>query len=260
MLIFVIKSKGELVLKKVLILEDNASILMYLEKLVKEVECNLSTFTLSNIKDAYQCALENQIDLFIIDIILEPNKPGDTSGFKFAEAIRRIKGYAFVPLIFVTSLEDMQNISYEVTHCYSFVEKPFDPVQVKNVVQQCLKFPDIENRNKKLVYRVDGVLLSVNQNDIIYVQCQNHDLYIYTDRNGVIKVPYLTLKKFMHEISSTEFLQCSRDTVCNMEYFENCDPVNGIIQVKNGDRLNVGPRFKRKVREVIYGKSNNLHP
>lgn len=247
-------------MKKVLILEDNVSILAYLDKLIKEVDSNLTTFALSNAKDAYQCVLENQIDLFIIDIILEPNHPGDTSGLKFAEAVRNIKGYSFIPLIFITSLEDSKYTSYELTHCYSFIEKPFDPEQVKNVVQQCLKFPDLDNGNKKLTFRADGAILSVDQKDIIYVQCQNHDLHVITDKNGIIEVPYITLKKFLKEVGSPDFVQCSRNTVYSMTYFEYLDPVNGIIRVKNGDRLNVGPRFKRKVKEVIYGKSNNLHP
>ena len=99
----IIWNKGELILKKVLILEDNPVTLEYVSKLVKEVDCNLAVYKYKNTKDAYQCILENRIDLFIIDIILEPNCPGDISGFKFAEKMRKIEGYSFIPLIFIAT-------------------------------------------------------------------------------------------------------------------------------------------------------------
>ena len=60
-------------MKKVLILEDNAPMLEHLSGIVQGVGMRVETFPFDNAKDASYCALKNTIDLFIIDIILEPH-------------------------------------------------------------------------------------------------------------------------------------------------------------------------------------------
>ena len=56
-------------MKKVLILEDNFSVAKQIESLTNEVDLGVMTFVYGQVADGYQCALENTIDLFIIDII-----------------------------------------------------------------------------------------------------------------------------------------------------------------------------------------------
>ena len=69
--------------------------------------------------------------------------------------------YLFTPLVFVTSLEDSKFISYEKLHCYSFIEKPFDPRRVKEIIQQCMRFPKRISDNRTLYFKRDGIILSV---------------------------------------------------------------------------------------------------
>lgn len=157
-------------MKKVLILEDNDNTLDCLEKIVKQISSNAIVFGVKEIKEAYQYMLEHTIDLFIIDIILNPKQAGDTSGLYFAEKVRMIEKYLFTPMIFITSLEDSKCITYEKLHCYSFIEKPFDPERVKNIISQCLKYSDDASANNSVYFRIDGVIFAVNSADVIYVE------------------------------------------------------------------------------------------
>lgn len=93
-------------MKKILILEDNPATLMNLTKIVQDVDVKNTVYPFQELKGAYQCAMDKVIDLFIVDIILDRNKPGDSSGLKFVDNIRKISHYVFVPIIFITSLED----------------------------------------------------------------------------------------------------------------------------------------------------------
>ena len=77
------------------------------------------------VKDAYECLMEKEIDLFVVDIILDKSVQGDSSGLRFVDNVRRVTRYAFTPVIFVTSLEDSRLYTYEKLHCYSFVENPY---------------------------------------------------------------------------------------------------------------------------------------
>ena len=74
--------------KTVLIVEDCRPQLAMLEKLVLEVNPEAKVFPVDNIDAAYAVMLKRTIDVFIIDIILDTTKPGDTSGIELAKRIR----------------------------------------------------------------------------------------------------------------------------------------------------------------------------
>lgn len=239
-------------MKKVLILEDNLVTLEYIASLIKEIDENNSIYACHEVKDACQCALEKKIDLFIIDIILDTSRPGDSSGLKFVDDIRKFEKYAFTPVIFVTSLADERMYTYEKLHCYSFVEKPFDPTRLKALIMQCLKFPSVEKKYKTMYFRKDGIILAADREDIVYVECINHILNIHTIQGDLLSIPYVTLKKFLSDVDSDDFIQCSRSAVINRDYILNIDITNRVIQLKNEmGTVEIGIMYKKGLREIF---------
>lgn len=239
-------------MKKILILEDNPVMLKHLQNIVEEVDPGNTVYALTNTKDAYQCAMERTIDLFIIDIILDTSHPGDASGLKFAESIRRLEHYGFTPVIFVTSLEDAKAYTYENIHCYSFIEKPFDPDRMRQMVQQCLRFPGKCDNNKTLYFRKDGIILAVEREEIVYAESIEHIMNIHTKQGDILKIPYITIKKLMDELDSTTFIQCSRNTVVNEKFVHNVDIPNRVIQLKGGlGNVEIGVMFKKSMKECF---------
>lgn len=238
--------------KKILILEDNPATLEHLTNIVREVDNHNAVYFFDNIKDAYQCAMEKTIDLFMIDIILDTSNPGDASGLKFVENIRRVEHYSFTPIIFVTSLEDARSYTYENLHCYSFIEKPFDVDRVKQMVEQCLRFPGKGNSSKTLYFRKDGIILAVEREDIVFAESIEHIMHIHTKQGDVLKIPYITIKKLLEEIDSLDIIQCSRNTVVNKNYILNVDIPNRMIKLKgNLGRVEIGVMFKKHVKECF---------
>lgn len=237
-------------MKKILILEDNLAALEHLAGIVRELDTRNALYTFTNIKDAYQCAMERTIDLFLVDIILDTSHPGDASGLKFVENIRRIEHYSFTPIIFITSLEDARSYTYENLHCYSFIEKPFDVNRVKLSVEQCLRFPGNAPNTKTLYFRRDGIILAVERDEIVYAESIDHIMHIHTKQGDVLKIPYITIKKLLEETDSLDMIQCSRNTIINKNFVQNVDIPNRIIQLK-GDfgRVEIGIMFKKSVKE-----------
>ncbi|MGN0308363.1 MAG: PleD family two-component system response regulator, partial [Lachnospiraceae bacterium] len=125
-------------MKKVLILEDNFATAEYLKALVNEIDIKTFIFAFPHPAEGCRCALENDIDLFIVDIILDTGKPADSSGLKFVSQIRKMEKYSFTPVIFVTALEDSRLYTYEELHCYRFFEKPFDARELQEEIRYCL--------------------------------------------------------------------------------------------------------------------------
>lgn len=238
-------------MKKILLLEDNLTTLKNLAQLVQNIDTKNIIYPFHDLKDAYQCAVDREIDLFIVDIILDKNRPGDSSGLKFVENIRKINHYAFVPIIFVTSLEDAKLYTYENLHCYSFIEKPFDVERLKNLIEQCLRFEESRNTTKTLYFRKDGIILAVEREDIVYAESIHHIMYIHTRQGDVLEIPYITLKKLLDDIDCADFIQCSRNTVINRRFIENMDIPNQVVQLKNGyGRVEIGIRFKRQLKDL----------
>lgn len=239
-------------MKKILIIEDNPAALEHLTNIARDVDNKNIIYAFNNIKDAYQCAMERTIDLFLVDIILDTSHPGDASGLKFVENIRRVEHYSFTPIIFVTSLEDARSYTYENLHCYSFVEKPFDVERVRRIIGQCLKFPGSDKSTKTLYFRKDGIIFAVEREDIVYAESIDHIMHIHTSQGDVLKIPYVTLKKLLEDIDSLEMIQCSRNTIINKRYVENVDISNRMLQLKGSfGRVEIGIMFKKYVKECF---------
>lgn len=236
-------------MRKILVLEDNIAAQEHLTGIIREVDVKNEVYSFADIKDAYQCAMERTIDLFLIDIILDTSHPGDVSGLKFAENIREVEAYRFVPIIFITSLEDSKLYTYEKLHCYRFIEKPFDEEKVKQVVEQCLKFPESRKESKTLFFRKDGIILAVEREDITYAESCGHIMRIHTRQGDVLKIPYITLKKLLEEVDSPDFIQCSRNTIINKKYIQNVDIPNRMIHLKDKCGIvEIGVMFKKHMR------------
>lgn len=235
-----------------MVLEDNHTTTDQIMLLIREIETKCDAYACFDIKEAYQCALEKDINLFIIDIILNPGKPGDASGLRFADNIRKMEKYAFTPIIFVTSLEDEKLYTYEKLHCFYFLEKPYNPEELKRLVKECLRFPLSGQERKTLYFRKDGIILAVDREDIVYVECYNHTLNIHTNQGDLLCIPYITLKDFLIDVGSADFLQCSRSVVVNKRYIHNVDMVNRVLQLKGRmGSIIIGITYKKKLKEVF---------
>lgn len=239
-------------MKKVLVLDDNPAMLEHISNIIYETDIKSEIYSFNNVKDAYKCALEKVIDLFIIDIILDISRPGDSSGLNFAENIRKVSHYGLAPIIFVTSLEDAKLYTYEKLHCYSFIEKPFDVTRLKALVEQCLRCPGYNNHAKTLYFRKDGIILAIECDDIVYAESTHHILVIHTKNNDMLSIPYITMKRFLSDVDSSYFIQCSRNTVINKDFVHNVDIPNRIIQMKdNLGRVEIGVMYKKQMKEIF---------
>lgn len=239
-------------MKKILILEDNLLMLMHLKNIVQEIDERNTIYAYDNVKDAYQCTLEKKIDLFLLDIILKSRQQGDVSGLVFADSIRKVEYYNFTPIIFVTSLEDAGAYTYKNLHCYSFIEKPFDVLRMKQVIEQALRFPGYQKPEKTLYFRKDGVILAVEQSDFVYAESIDRMMHIHTRHRDILTVPYITLKRLVEEADNPRILQCSRSAVVNQKYVQNIDIPNRMIQLRDGfGRVEIGIMFKKYMKECF---------
>lgn len=234
--------------KSVLIIEDNKNQMEMLKKLVLEVNPGVTVYTASDTRIAYQILIEKTIDVFLADIILDTTNPGDTSGVRLVERVRTIPKYMFTPVIFITSLEDTTNYAYTDLNCLGYVEKPFSPERVKQLVEKALNYSTTKNQDATFCFRKDGILYPVKVRDIIYIESLNHVVSVHTVKGGTLTIPYKPCKDLLAEVDTDCLIQCSRNAIVNKDYILNVDISNRYITLKEvNEQIEIGITFKKKI-------------
>lgn len=231
--------------KNILVIEDSEQ---YMDMICSKLS-NITDINVYKAKDsaqAYKYALEENISVFIVDIILDTNALGDVSGIKFVERIRTIPEYKFTPIIITSSLEDPKLHSYSYLHCYRYSEKSYDINELMDTVKEVLEFETPKEESKIIYYKRDGILFSLQTKDIVYVE--NRNRYIeYHCTDGVHKAPYASCKSIIQELGDNNFAQCNKHVVVNMNYILSIDSVNRYIKlINNYGELEIGPRLKKE--------------
>lgn len=219
-----------------------------LRELVLEVQPGTEVYTAENVETAYKILLEKTIDTFLVDIILDTTRPGDISGVWLVEKIRSISKYAFAPVLFITSLEDATSFAYKSLHCLGYVEKPFLPEDVKELLEEALHFSTARTKDVTYCFRKDGILYPVKVRNILYLESAGHAICIHTKKGGSLTVPYKSCKQVLEEVDTDCLVQCSRSTIINKDYVLNIDLPNKYITLEGvADKIAIGHTFKKKI-------------
>lgn len=245
-------------MRKVLILEDQEEIRKALAALVERVDKNALVFELDSVDQAYSIAMKQNIDLFILDIILKPgDKYRDSSGADFAQNIRTVMKYQFTPIIFLTSLYDEKLNMYSSVQCYHYFEKPCDYEQMEQVIRKAISFHTQNGMDRKYFYRNHGILEALSIKDIIYVTREGSDLHVATPQE-TRTIPYKSLKLVKSELDSEDFLQCNRSTIVNHWFIREVDPVNRFIYLNEcDDVLEIGVVLRKSFMKDLRMISKN---
>ena len=240
--------------RNILILEDKKSHREALCKILSNIGQDIEIHLAENVQTAYYIAMERHIHLFLVDIILSPNDPGNVNGMDFAQSIRGIIKYQFTPLIFITSLEDPTFCSYTQLHCFSYIEKPFDPKKVQKVISKALEFPVVDDVERFVYFRKDGIIYSKCIKDVIYVEIARRKIVIHC-KDDVLEIPYKTCEEIMRDLDSSAFIRCSRYGIINVNYIEEIDYTNRYIKMKHiKEPVEIGIIMKTKFREAVEEK------
>lgn len=124
--------------KRVLIVNEDCHFRDELAKMVHEVKPDSIVWEASDSADAYQCAMEHTIDVFIVDVVLDTGQRGDVSGLIFIKNIRNYNKYYFTPVIVITYAEDSTNYLYHEMHCFDYIERPYDSARVRSALKSAL--------------------------------------------------------------------------------------------------------------------------
>lgn len=238
-------------MKVVLIVEDNARSMEMLVQIVKNVDDNLLIKCAEDADSAYALAMEYDIDLFLVDIILKPKDSADVSGIRFADNIRLLKKYQHAPIVIITSLEDPKLYAYSDIHCFSYIEKPYDVEKVAQIIREALDVPKQKSDNSNIFFRNDGILYKKKLSEIVYIENYRDKRIVHSIKND-LELPYKPCKAILAELKSDKFIQCSRYAIVNKDYIESIDTVNRYIKLTGRkEHIEIGVILKKKFMEDL---------
>lgn len=234
-------------MKNILIVEDKKQATETLMAIIRKINPDIQVFWANTKEKAYTYAMETDMNLIIVDIVLKPEDSGDISGILFVQNIRNVEQYRFAPIIMITSVEDPKLYSYSELHCYSYIEKPYDIEKVEKIIRQALFYRREEKRDKKYVYKKDGVFYTINIEDIVYIENRNKKVKVYMT-DGQTDIPYTSIARILKNINSNEFIQCNRNCIINKKYLERYDNINRLIQLKGvSHQIDIGIVGRKKI-------------
>lgn len=241
-------------MKELLIVEDNEIERKILKKIVLDLDSHAKVYEAKNEEEAYAAAMRATIDVFLVDIILHPDYPGDQSGAVFAQNIRTVEKYRFTPIIIVTSLYDSRMSVFTAVRYYSFIEKPFELEKVRRTISTALWYQTENADDRKYIFHVDGLLQSVYIKDICYIESKNHRLQVVL-QDERFYIPYKSCKRIERELDSPDFVRCNRGTIVNVKHIYKVDFVNRYIYFdKIKDCLEIGPDIKKEFLQQFYAR------
>ena len=237
--------------KKILVLEDNNKSAAMIKQLIQECDRKAKVYIEKDLDRAYALVMQNTIQLFIIDVILDTARPGDASGIRFVKSVRDISRYKHTPVIFITAMQDPEIYAYRELHCYGYIEKPFAIDQVRKLLRDAMDYNETDQKEYVLHFRKDGVLYPISCSDIVYAQSTNHQICFYLANGTEFTVHYKTCKQILEEAEYDDFIQCNRGTIVNRKYITNIDVTNGLITLEKNIKIDIGIRFKKKFIEAL---------
>ncbi|MBP5254045.1 MAG: response regulator transcription factor [Lachnospiraceae bacterium] len=149
-------------------------------------------------------------DIVFMDIQL----PGMT-GMDCARALREKD--PSVILIFVTNLAQFAISGYEVD-AMDFILKPVNRYSFAMKVSRALARIPRHSDDISLVIRLKEESVVVPQNDIYYIEIDNHDMIYHTSKGDI--TAYGTLKEREKELSGKGFFRVSAYAIVNLRYVE----------------------------------------
>lgn len=234
-------------MKYILILEDNQHAREALVKAIRGIGGNIGILEAESEEEAYGYLFDYRIHVFLLDIILTTRVPGDVSGIRFAEKVRKISFYQFTPIIFITALADPALYAYRNLHSFSYLEKPFSMSEAVRLITEALQHPGQGTERRIEYFRKDGILLAVDLNRVTHAEAFRHTLTIYMEADQ-LEIPYITIRQFLKQCRSDGFFQCSRRAVVNRDYIHSIDLTRRYIQLKSGKQVEIGPSYVDRLR------------
>lgn len=175
----------------ILILDDDNSICLMVEKLLLEIGVPISVYIANTYDLAQSILAEQRIDVAFLDIEIQGDH-SDKNGLVFAGELSN--AYPKAKIIFITSYPSYALKSYEV-HPFDYVVKPVDPLRLKDSAERA--FEEVKRlehlkqvqlypiRGERLYIRTNKDMIFLPFNEIIFIEKVGKEVVIHAEKTEI---------------------------------------------------------------------------
>lgn len=206
----------------ILIVEDDNMQSENLKKMIQGINKSLTVYKAEDKDDALKISIDNNIDIFYIDIFLK-----SSSGLDLAIELRKICKYEFSWIIFLTTHVEYITQAFKEVHCYDYILKPYDKEELITLSNRIILREGTKTAMKRKHVSFDlknGVYVKIYVDEIIFIETNSRTCIVHTKR-GEYEVKGLSLKQSLRLTNSKDIIQCHKSFVVNTNY------INKIIKV-----------------------------
>ncbi len=206
-----------------------------------EKNLEINTVEFYNAETLYAYLKHNNCDLIYLDIKLDKMN-GIELGHKIRENYRD-----YITKIAYISAEEGYDRELLDVQPLKFLPKPLSKAEVTEVVDKVLIAKSQLEGRQFFTYTKQKNIYRVPLNDIIYFECQNHNMRIVTVTGS--DEYYDTMANVMDKINRESFLLIHRSYLVNFENIRKAE-FDSLIMT-NGDVLMISRLKQKSIREQI---------
>ena len=235
------------------ICDDNQSVLSKLEVMLNKIfvlqniDANIA-FKSTSPNEVLKYVESHSVNVLVLDIDLK----SDLTGLELASKVREKNKSVYI--LFITGHPEYVFLAYQ-SKTFDFLLKPVTIERLSETIERLMD--DIAGSPKCFVNVDKNNKIFIDNNDINYIKKDAMKLVYRTKTKE-----YETYNSFS-KIEPTlpeNFVRCHKSYIVNINNITDISSDN-IIQFKNNDVCEIGPKYKNNLMEVIknYGNfSNNL--
>ncbi len=233
----------------ILLVEDHLEQIIKMKSILESAEQHYNFYSAVTAWEGLQLLNRHKMDLVILDIDLP-----DRTGIELAQDIRKIPGYEFVWIVFLTIHKQHITDAFKKTHCYDYITKPYDAKEVISIIERlsCYKITQLaENDQEFVTFKQRDFYFRVLTKDLLFIEVLGNNSTLYT-YSQVFLLRKMSLKK-LKLILSDFFVQCHKSYLVNSNYIESFQKSSfgWEINLKNyTTRLPIGEKYMDSMLKI----------
>jgi len=175
------------------------------------------------------------------DILLLDIQMGGQDGVTLAKELREAK--EDMAIIFITGITDLIHEGYDVNALHYLI-KPVDETKLFAVLDKAVT--QLNKTEKYLLLPVDGEIVKIISNEILYVESFAHYLdVVTTSGNFSVKMPAYKIEQQLGK----DFIRCHRSYLVSLRHINKITKTD--IVLDNGKIIPLSRRMYKEVNEAF---------
>lgn len=221
------------------VVDDEEKVLDYISNMIsailKKYKYDAKIIKYTNGHEIIEADKIQNYDLIFLDLEMP-----ELDGMQTAEIIRKNNINAVIAII--TNRNDLvyRALRYDIS---AFIRKEFFELEIEE--EMCRLYNKAKNRITKYFLKTEKGEKTFIPPDIVYIESNDHNVYLYDKSGNKIKIFY-TLEKLSGILSDEIFARCHSGIIVNCHYIFSIN--NDNIELTTGKHITLSRSRKKEVK------------